>query len=339
MTGDSIYKQNKILFLPSIGSKKGVGNFFRCLSIARHIGEAAQSIFCYEPHPFFKKILDREKIDSIRFDDILKELNTVAVIFVDRQGPIEDTELYRLLRENARGARIVSLDYFYRDRLEIDVMINLVDYHLSDWPDEQPHCEYYEGFEYAVIRPMFFKYRNASGEDNKLMRHVLITFGGDDQSEWTFKSVQWLEKYIKPALDIKIIIGPFNNQRKMIADFLETSRGHTYTFLEYVENIAEYMVNADIVFCGGGTTIMESAFLGKPAIALPQHDTEKIFLSYFERYEYLVSGVDRSFSDLVPGPAVRLFSDSSLIRRVSKRGKQLIDGGGLSRIADIVLLR
>lgn len=59
------------------------------------------------------------------------------------------------------------------------------------------------------------------------------------------------------------------------------------------------MCNSDLIFCGGGTTILESAYLGKPVIALPQNEMERIFLAEFVSNNFLPSNVEESIPSLI----------------------------------------
>ena len=49
--------------------------------------------------------------------------------------------------------------------------------------------------------------------------------------------------------------------------------------LEFVSEINKLYKSSDIIICGGGTTLVETLFLGKPAIVISQNIFENFFIS------------------------------------------------------------
>ena len=84
---------------------------------------------------------------------------------------------------------------------------------------------------------------------------------------------------------------------------------------------------------------MELAYLGKPAIALPQNDMERIFLKCFEKCGYIMPGLESCFDVMSEEPAIRLFRDSSRRLSAAKVGMKLIDGNGIAEAHDLSAVR
>ncbi len=287
--------------------------------------------------PIASDILKEKGFTFLPISRLKESLSTMDLVVIDQQGPIQCRSLFEDIKLSAPRAVILAMDYFYRDHTELDVMVNLVDYHLTEWRDGQIHCDYYEGLEYAVIRPPFVSLRPREVQARAFIEKVLITFGGEDPSCWSHKIPLWLEQHVREKVLVKIALGPLNGSLKEIRNILQSNQNrHTYELLNYIPDIEQHMSEADLIFCGGGTTIMEAAFLGKPAVALPQHETERLFLTYFEKAGYLLPDLEESITNLMDLPISNFFVDSELRHRLSERGLKLIDGNGAARIAGII---
>jgi spore coat polysaccharide biosynthesis predicted glycosyltransferase SpsG len=329
--------KKKVLFLPSLGPNLGMGNFVRCCTIAREIRESVKVVFSHREMPTAQDNLKKEGFLFAPEGHIFENLHDIDMVFIDQQGPVNCQPLFRRIKCSAPHALITALDYFYRDHSELDVMINLIDYHLSEWPGSSIHCDYHEGLNYAITRPSFRPLRNPTGLIVEPVKNVLITFGTEDPLNWTVKAVKWLETYIQEKLNVRIVMGLMNNNRAEIMEMLKSDVRHRYTLIDHVPNIELYMSEADVIFSGCGTTLMELAFLGKPVIATPQHEIERIFLGHFEKSGYTVTGSEHCLRELKPEPAVSVFRDKQLRSRMSLAGMSLVDGKGATRIAKIIL--
>jgi spore coat polysaccharide biosynthesis predicted glycosyltransferase SpsG len=107
---------------------------------------------------------------------------------------------------------------------------------------------------------------------------------------------------------------------------------------EQVENFGCLLYDSDLAFVGGGTTMIEAACLGTPAVVLPQNVGERHFATIFaesgavlvspERSDEVVSMIKNTLSEC---------ADESIRRKMSDAGKRAIDGRGGERIIDALL--
>ena len=98
-----------------------------------------------------------------------------------------------------------------------------------------------------------------------------------------------------------------------------------------------HMEKCDLAFCGGGTTLMELAFLGKPVVALPQHEMERKFISEFESVGYLIPGTEYCIKNMEKEPCMAIFQNGVLREKMARSGQKAIDGKGIDRIRNILL--
>ena len=169
------------------------------------------------------------------------------------------------------------------------------------------------------------------------VERILITFGGEDMAGWTLISMRWLELHIRQKMRVTVIAGALNVMLEEILRFTFGNVFHDYIVLKQVNEIERYMSECDVAFCGGGTTILELSYLGKPVVASPQHEMERAFLGLFERNGFILTGLEKSLQEMTAMPLLRLFEDVGLRRKLSSTGKRIVDGEGAGRVAEIIL--
>ena len=327
-----------VLFIPSVGEGLGMGNLLRCLALAEELGSECDAVLSLPESALSLDCLEGRDAVCVSEDSLAERLRECDVIVFDRQGPVRAVDEVGDLRGLYGDVPVVALDYFYRDDGCMDVVLNL----SGRWePSDSagagcPDCR--EGFDYAVIRPAFHEAAAGRGPVSRGgPPGVLVAFGGADPAGWTVRCVTWLERHARPALDVHVVSGIFNKADGELASLVGGKTRHRYRVAKHLPDIEKHMAGADIVFCGGGTTILECAFLGKAAVALPQHEMERIFLERFVRSGFLLEGLEAAIRDMEPGPVAELFEDASLRQRLGRAGTKIVDGRGAARIASIVL--
>lgn len=257
------------------------------------------------------------------------------VLIFDHQGPIDAGPTFRHFRTLWPGVSIIALDYFFIHDSNVDVFINLSDYRETESPNTS-QASYFTGLEYAIIRPEFYPFRMKTGTRD-VVKKILITFGGEDMAGWSLISMRWLERHIRQKMHVTVIAGALNVMFKEILGFADGNVFHDYIALKQVNKIESYMSDCDVAFCGGGTSILELSYLGKPVVASPQHEMERRFLGLFERNNFILTGIEKSLREMTSMPLLRLFEDAGLRRKLSSTGKRLVDGAGAGRVAEIIL--
>ncbi len=324
-----------ILFSISTGSTYGMGNLLRCSSIANHIHDKCDIFFLLK-EPLETNLTLNEHISYVTINETEKILPHCHTIIFDHQGPLNAKKIFKKYRKQYPEIPIIALDYFYLNDENVNVFINLSRYKETLFI-QRNNNQYLYGLDYAIIRSKFKKFRFEITKESSELSNILITFGGEDIRNHTISVINWLERNVRFPLSVKIILGPLFGNRGRVKEIIERSLRHVYKISESVNNIASYMCNSDLIFCGGGTTILESAYLGKPVIALPQNEMERIFLAEFVNNNFLPSNVEESIPSLKATPCYRLFVDNSLRNQFKRNGMRLVDGNGADRISRIIL--
>lgn len=324
-----------LLFSLSFGPDHGIGNLLRCLVLSRTLKDSAEIFFLLPDSISVEAYGWDSKFKRVSMQGISEVLPKCDVLVFDHQGPVNAEFAFRQFRAIWPDTAIIALDYFHLQDENVSAFVNLSE-HRETEPKTSTDASLYVGLKYAIIRPAFEKYRGP-GKNRETVSEILITFGGEDISGWTLTAIRWIEQHVRPAARVTVILGPLNTRCEEIKQFLRGRVCHEYVVIGHVTDIEGYMARCDVAFCGGGTTVLELAYLGIPVVALPQHEMERKFLNYFERNNFIAEGAEESIKEIEAEPCVRYFRDPGFRRNVSRIGKRIVDGKGAERIARIIL--
>ena len=196
---------------------------------------------------------------------------------------------------------------------------------------------FYGGPAYAILRDQF---RGREKEVRAEPRMVLLSFGGSDPQGLTLKAARALQDLAAPV-KVLAVAGPAFSYRKEFEALERTLARRVPLIHEAAGHIADLMLEADVVVGSGGMSVYEIAALGTPGIVLGQNLREDERMRAFTRHgtvEYLGLGTDVG-EDRVASAVRSLLEDVERRREMSRRGRELVDGLGASRTAEVILDR
>lgn len=187
-------------------------------------------------------------------------------------------------------------------------------------PDQQTERKL-TGLRYACLRPAFWEL--GARELRNEVRRVLVTTGGSDPGGH-------LAELSRVALDMLpgASVGAVEAAQSTgeLPDGAEEVRANP---------LLDVLLDADIVVCGAGQTMLEAAAAGTPCIALPLADNQReqaARMSESGAVRVVEPGdrqaLEASFRELAQMPEVR--------RAMSERGQELVDGNGALRVASSI---
>jgi spore coat polysaccharide biosynthesis predicted glycosyltransferase SpsG len=172
----------------------------------------------------------------------------------------------------------------------------------------------YSGAQYLIIRSEIRALR--SQKEMSDSSSLLISLG----SGRTFRKAILVYKSIKESAKnkyvISIILGPHSKRRFI------SSKNIVYA----PRNFPELLNSSSIVFTNGGTTLIESLYLGKYVYCFPQNDDEKEFSFFLSKHHDF---------KIISLPIGKIHLDQ--IKKINKTKQvSFIDGLGSERVVDLI---
>ena len=117
-------------------------------------------------------------------------------------------------------------------------------------------------------------YNNLKREIPEVANKILVTMGGGDQKNITFKVLEAINRINIEDLEIKVVIGPSNRNLDTLIETAKNSK-HRVELLQNVFSMPEVMDWADLAVSAGGSTCWELAFSGVPIIMVELAENQK----------------------------------------------------------------
>jgi len=261
--------------------------------------------------------------------EVLKELNRFSLDGQNRWGEFIFTQQAKKI-----GFKVIVLGHFlyHEGAFFADVNIFPVAHFIPDNRWKKYRGKLYYGPEYVILRREFRK--DYPPLDNKTP-NILITMGGSDRENLTRKILQATLSI--PDVRITVILGRFFTYYSEIRQ-MAARKGNIDVYRD-VQNIAEFMLRADLAITYFGVTAYELAKMGVPAIVIAHSERDKINAERFSKYGTCISlGYFKEVNEKkIYSATRRLLGDKKLREKMSKNGKKLLDGKGSERVARIIV--
>ncbi|ARP94070.1 UDP-2,4-diacetamido-2,4,6-trideoxy-beta-L-altropyranose hydrolase [Bordetella genomosp. 13] len=323
----------------------GTGHVYRCLALADearmcdwavaficraapgHLGEllAARG---YRVH-FVDDDEDWE-VDARAASHVLRSIGTVDWLVVDHYG---------------LDARWESAVRAYVDRIAVfDDLANRP--HASDLLVDSSHdpaesclyrpltpsgCRLAIGLGYVPLRREFFE-RRPPVRSHHDVRRILVTLGGNDPLNATELALDALNSAQFAHIQVDVTLGTSNPRLRSLQD-KAANMPNVNAYVQH-SRMVDLMEQADLCLGAGGTTAWERCYMGLPALVLVLADNQRDLAAKLDR---LGCARNLGFAGSLDVMSLRaaLFDaveDSAWRQRAGLRGKQMIDGGGVSRL-------
>lgn len=262
-------ERKTIIFFRALGNAiYGMGHVYRSLSLAKFISTNKPAylpvfIIRQEEQSLQKLIIERGfTTQHLETMDVPKK----SLLVYDM--PCLEADM---LNKKPLFSSILGLDYFYN--ISIDRSLNL----FTHQPDIASAEKVKAGIEFALLNENILTSNKALNVANTQIQQVLITFGSLDPQNNTLKALRKLQYF---SGKIEIILGPLYAYKSTIVEYLQRCPTLQVSLFESPQGIGSYIQRADLVFCGGGTTLLESIYLAKAAIILAQTPAELSFAKH-----------------------------------------------------------
>ena len=245
------------------------------------------------------------------------------------------SSIVRELRHGWPGANLMAMDFNDFKSDCPDTIINLRNTN-PDRATPPEWVEYHEGLEYTVIRDEFMPYRDSTRWDGDLS-DILVCFGSSDVGNNTRMVLAGAALASLPNTTYHVVIGPNVAHRDALLREVDQSTLSVQVH-EQPPNLPGLMASCGLAFCGGGTTMMELAYLGVPSVGIGQTELEEGLARLLEQHGTLTcagkAGTCRP-EDIV-AILGSLKSQPERLGAMAQNGRKLIDGKGIERIASLI---
>ncbi len=336
---ERLLREPRILFRVDGSRVMGMGHVYRSLAVAEALREGSRAEIAFlmsadhaegiatisksgYPVRVFRSGGLESLIDSIR--------DFAPSVVINDLPLVEDTYLRSLARLGAITINLVdTLEDLERVSRDAQFVISVMN------EDRETPEGFYGGPAFAILR-RHFQGRERMVRDKPAK--ILLTFGGADPQALTLKVARALAA-LTGDIEVLSVAGPAFPHRHVF-EALQRTLGRNLPLINGVDvQIADLMLDADLVLCSGGMSVYEIAALGAPGVVLAQNAREDRRMREFARFgtiEYLGLGVDVDESAILEA-VQRLLADKARRAAMSARGRALVDGYGAARAAEIVL--
>ena len=339
-------EEKSLLIRADANARMGTGHLMRCLALAQGWkARGGQATF----------------ITACESDGLRQRLSDEGfqVIALEQSYPEpDDWEIMSQVLAEYRGGWIV-LDGYHFDPayqrqikevghrlLVIDDMAHLDHYYADIILNQNLHaerlnysCEPYTqlllGTQYVLLRREFLKWQGWKREIPKVAHKVLVTLGGGDPDNVTLKVIRAINKLKLEDLEVKVVIGPSNPHTASLKEAVDHSPFAIH-LLPTGKNMAELMACADVAVSAGGSTCWEMAFMGLPNVVLVLAENQQDIAAglgtagvAFNLGWYTEASIAQ-----VANTLGGLLRDGGSRRQMSQRGRELVDGLGVERVAE-----
>jgi len=314
-------KRKHILFVVTGNSQVGLGHVYNTLLIANDIlNHQVTFLVDKESQMAYEKIKSKNypvvMQSHQKIEEDIKQLDPDLVINDRLDTTHHDIEVLK-----AEGFSVINFEDLGEGTKYADMVVNAI------YPEQHYLPNHYFGHPYFILRDEFI-YAPIK-KINKTISQILITFGGVDPNNYTYKVIEAINSFCqKYQIKITVIAG---------FGYTQYASLEAYPFIEIlknVSNISHYMLEADIVFTSAGRTTYEIASIGTPAIVLAQNEREMTHFFASSQFGFLNLGLGynlskemiiKHFSELVSNQLQRNYMHKLMIKIDLKHGRERVN--------------
>lgn len=254
------------------------------------------------------------------------------------------TDPYSELKENPeffasiesmkkKGVATLAFEFMNTEKLNTDVVINgsIVEdwhrYHMSEG------TKYYLGPDYVIVNPVYERLHSKKKTIRDKVSEIFVCMGGSDPNNIT-KEVMRILTELRLDFKITVVLGPAYNKQNAI-ELSTLPLTEKATILKASRRIWKHIFECDIAITSAGRMPYELCTVGIPSLLIPIVEHQKHTAEAFHSKGVAINLT--SFFKTRLRPELQTLKENKQLRKeMSIRGKQLVDGKGLKRIAGIV---
>jgi len=338
------------LLIRADGHKRiGMGHLYEMLQLAEYMAQnyAAEIIFVtrnnlaalelfqssrvkYYPLPFNisrkKEILEINRISAFEKPDIL---------ILDLLRVYHDSQYMHGLKNGNTFKSVVFSNTHSKRPINADIVFSYSLYQKSSYYAEARNTTYYLGYDYILL-PVDFIEKSGRHNNRQTVNRVMVCMGGADHNNLTFSILKAIDVSEKEFV-IDLVLNTSFFDKTQVASFKEKMK-HRVDVHYDIKGIACVLNRADMAITAGGNTLIDRMCAGVPGIVITQlKNQEKSVRKIAESGATIDLGFfKRVTSDELLKTFDHFFDNRNLRISISKKGRKLVDGKGIGRVAEII---
>jgi len=320
----------KIAILCKTGFSTGMGHVYRQARLGKLLRSRGMDIqFFITDHPPSIKLLHGEKFFPKTVgeeEELLRRMDTnFDLVILD----IQDTKKEFISALRKRSRKVMSFEDLGEGKNLVDLLVdcNIEPGEAQGVPQGVATLF---GLPYSVLAEEFGLYHQRKKVFSKILKSLLVTMGGTDPNNLTLKLAKYFLQLNKQPI-ITFVVGPGFKGTEILKDL--TAPMPSFQILSNAGNMAELLFNHEAVFCSGGVTLHESLAVGTPAFVINQVVPQQEKCRPLEKLGAAVDlGLAKDFDPKKISHILDVTQDQ--LETMSRKGKELVDGKGIYRVAD-----
>ena len=335
----------KLLIRADASSQIGTGHVMRCLALAQAWqSEGGQVYFLMATtSPALEARLQDESFEILHHtaplgspadaEQTIKLAHQLTAQTVVIDGYHFGAAYQRQLK--AAGLRLLFIDdNGHAEHYVADWVLNQnIHAHKELYGNRESYTQLLLGTRYALLRKEFWPWRGWQRQIAPVGQKVLVTLGGSDPENVTFKVIRALQQVALPALEGVVVVGGSNPHFEALQAAVKDAE--TKIVLQRnVTNMPELMAWADMAIAAGGSTCWELAFMGLPSllIVLARNQLANAYGMQAQRAMLDLGWYFESTEDSLAQKIVEIIESRFLRAQMATCTKRLVDGEGTSRV-------
>ena len=327
--------------------ERGMGHLYRMITLSELFREKGfEILFLIRENKVAEEILKQKNEAFKKFPEEQNEVEIISEFFYGcHQLPslwifdILNTEKNWVTLITERQVPSVCFDDLKGGLFAADLVINAI---AGCWDANEADCssKVLKGPSFAITKPYIRNVRNNWRRLPSEKIKVAITMGGSDTYGATIKVGNVLSKLDNLEIDLMFFLGP-NFQHETELDELVQRIPFNYSVKKAVKDIHRELMETDVLFCGGGQTMLEACAMGLPVLSLANEPHEEKTIVYFSQRNACVNigSVHKMiYTERILSFFEKFKAMPDDISSIINNAKELVDGRGACRCRDECLL-
>jgi UDP-2,4-diacetamido-2,4,6-trideoxy-beta-L-altropyranose hydrolase len=315
------------------GPQIGFGHLKRMMTLARLLNDCALPLFLLDPQDRWS----REQLADQGMAFIHEPMNSVWSLMPDPKAILIDTRqmdgLDHLIKEAQKRERpVISIHDLGLDPLPSDIIVDgSIAPDFSNFPN--PKSVFYSGTSFMILDPVYHLLHQQDKFIGDSIHTVFVNLGGGNSGRFFEKILEGLKLWDR---ELEVIgVHGFSSWGQ---ESLSRKNWQPLHFRWSSEQVEPFCFQADLAITAGGLSTYEALCTGTPLMSLsydPYQQTTIQMLAKEGVCTDLGAGEDLDAA-ILPDILSAMESDREKRRLYSLRGRNLVDGRGVERVAHII---